>query len=33
MDLSHLDLANLALTLLVLSPAALLGAWIANRLR
>jgi hypothetical protein len=31
MDLSHL--ADLALTLLALSPAALLGVWIGNRLR
>jgi len=31
MDLSHL--AGLALTLLALSPAAVLGIWIGNRLR
>jgi hypothetical protein len=31
MDLSHL--ADLALTLLALSPAAVIGIWIGNRLR
>jgi hypothetical protein len=31
MEVSHL--ANFALTLLALSPAAVLGIWIGNRLR